>query len=125
MKYPAKPGRKYKSKTEARVAKRLQGMGLDYEYEPEKLPYVLHKTYTPDFFSKSSEIYLEVKGVLDQTTRSKMRAVRNQHPDKDIRFIFPKPHGKCPGIKQTHAEWAETNGFLWYSETEFKKKDLK
>lgn len=124
MKYHAKKGRKYKSKLETRVAKRLQNMKLDFVYEPEKLPYVLHKTYTPDFVSPSSRVMLEVKGVLDAQTRSKMRAVKSQHPEADIRFVFAKPHNKCPGIKLTHAEWAEANGFLWYDEHEFKSRDI-
>ena len=125
MKQRAIRGRKYKSRTEARVAKKLQNMRLDFEYETEVLPYILEKTYTPDFVSDSTGIILEVKGVLDQKARTKMRAVKAQHPDKDIRFIFPKPHNRCPGIKMTHAEWAEANGFPWYDELEFKGKDLK
>lgn len=125
MKINAKRGRKYKSKLESRVAARLQGMKLPYEYETAYLPYVMEKTYNPDFYDESSGIYLEVKGVLDQQARSKMKHVREQHPEKDIRIIFAKAHNKCPGIKMTHAEWADKNGFPWMEAESFKSKDVK
>ena len=38
-------------------------------------------------------------------------------------FVFQKPYSPMPGAKvrqdktkRTHAEWAETNGFRWFSE---------
>lgn len=116
-------GRKYKSKLEASVAKKLQAMGLSPEYEQIKLPYVLEKTYTPDF-ETSNGIILEVKGVLLPPDRVKMAAVKEQHPDLDIRFIFMYPHRKIPRLKMTHAEWAEKYGYKWYGADELKKKDL-
>jgi hypothetical protein len=132
MKSRAKRGRVYKSKTEGRVAKKLRNLRQDFKYESLELPYVVNKTYTPDFVILPDGPIIEVKGVLLKADRSKMKHVREQYPDLDIRFIFmhepgrqSTAHKKCPGIKMTHAEWAEANGFLWYDEQDFKSKDLK
>ena len=41
----------------------------------------------------------------------------------ELVFLFQKPYSPMPGAKvrkdgtkRTHAEWAETNNFTWYSE---------
>lgn len=124
MPYVAKRGKVYKSKLEGRVAKRLSNLRQTFQYEPDRLPYFLEKKYTPDFKLENG-IYLEVKGILRPADRTKMRAVKDQHPELDIRFVFQDPTKTCMGIKETHAEWADRNGFPWYSVTEFKSKDLK
>lgn len=128
----SKRGRKYKSKTEGRVANKLRNLRQEFDYESMEIPYVVHKTYTPDFVIKPDGPIIEVKGVLHQSDRSKMRHVKEQHPDLDIRLVFmhepgkpPTAHKKCPGTKMTHAEWAEKNGYLWYDEQDLKSKDLK
>lgn len=126
MRYPRRPTKgPYRSKLEGRVADRLKELSIEADYETKKLDYILLKTYTPDFIIDDGRIMLEVKGVLDQQSRSKMAAVKEQHPEADIRFVFAKPHNRCPGLKSTHAEWAERHGYIWYDENEITKKDLK
>lgn len=123
-KYNAKKGRKYKSGPESLTAQRLGNMKIKFEYEPDEIPYVLEKDYKPDF-KLDNGVYLEVKGQLYRADRTKMLAVKKQHPNLDIRFVFQKPHQKCAeGVKATNAEWAEKNGFPWYDVKEFKSKDL-
>ncbi|GAF70452.1 unnamed protein product, partial [marine sediment metagenome] len=57
-------------------------------------------------------IYIEYKGVLDLATRKKMILVRDQHPDKDIRFVFQRGMNKIrKGSKTTYMMWAAKNGF--------------
>lgn len=123
MRYRNKPTDGYRSKFEARVADRLSKIKVAADYEVTKINYILCKTYTPDFTTDDG-IYLEVKGVLDQQSRSKMSSVKEQHPDLDIRFVFMDPHKRCPGLKTTHAEWADKNGFLWYTLEDLTRKDL-
>lgn len=118
-------GRKYKSKFESDVAKKLSNLGFKHNYETEYFPYILEKTYNPDFTLDGTSIILEVKGVLDTQARSKMKAVKEQHPDADIRFVFMKPHNRCPGMKMTHAQWAEKYGYPWYALEDLNKKVLK
>lgn len=91
----------------------LKVSGLDYSYEKDKIPYILSYNYIPDFYIPSTGIYIEAKGFLRQTDQIKMRAVKRQHPEFDIRFIFMEAAKKVPHTKSTHAQWAERNGFPW------------
>ena len=49
-------------------------------------------------------------------------ALREKVEDYELIFLFQKPFAPMPGAKirkngtkRTHAEWAETNNFTWYS----------
>lgn len=116
--------RGYRSKLEALVAATLRRKKRKFTYESESFVYTLTKTYTPDFFLED-DILLEVKGVLMQRDREKMIAVRRDHPSLKIVFVFSAPHKKVPGLKSTHAEWAEKNGYGWTTPDKLTKKDLK
>lgn len=118
-------GAKYKSKFESAVAKRLSALGFKHEYETEYFNYILSKKYNPDFTLTGTSIILEVKGVLDRQAREKMKAVKEQNPEADIRFVFMRPHARCPGMKMTHAQWAEKYGYIWYGIEDLSKKVLK
>jgi len=87
------------------------------EYEPEYLSYTLQCMYLPDFTLKTKtgrKIYIEGKGKFDATNRRKMAAVKQQHPDKDIRFVFYNAYAKIrKGSNTTCADWANKNGFQW------------
>ena len=113
--------RGYRSKLEALVATTLKRKKIKFEYETLTLKYTLN--YKPDFIV--DDILLEVKGVLMQRDREKMIAVRHNHPSLKIVFVFPDPHKKVPGLKSTHAEWAEKNGYGWTTPDKLTKKDLK
>ena len=90
----------------------LKQSGCKYEYEKVKLPYSIHADYVPDFVL-SNGIIIEAKGKLDEIDRRKMLAVKKQHPELDIRFVFMAAHNRIVRGKQTNAEWAEKNGFPW------------
>lgn len=97
---------------ERTLAAQLKKLGLSFEYEPVKLPFVIERTYCPDF--KVGDIYIEAKGLLDQDTRSKMVAVKKAHPHLDIRFVFMRAENKLSkNSKQTYGTWADKHGFPW------------
>lgn len=97
---------------ERTVAAFLDRNKIKYQYEPTKLNYVLERTYCPDF-QLSNDIYIEVKGKLDQETRSKMVAVKKAHPELDIRFVFMRGENKLSKrSKMTYMEWGKKNGFM-------------
>lgn len=101
----------YRSKLEKRVADLLSQLGVSFEYESTKVPYQLQCNYTPDFLLPNG-IYLEVKGRLTTEDRRKMRAVKELHPNLDVRFVFQSPYNKLyKGSKTTYAQWAEKHGF--------------
>ena len=101
-----------RSGLETQVADLLIQLSVPYEYESEKLDYVLEARYIPDF--KVGDIYLECKGYFKATDRRKMLAVKKCNPDLDIRLVFQAPHNKInKKSKTTYAKWAEKNGFKW------------
>jgi len=104
---------KLKSGFERTVVASLQSRGVNFEYESVELPYVLHGTYHPDLKLVDTGVIVELKGVLDREAKRKMIAVRKQYPDLDIRFVFMDASKKVPGTKQTHAQWADRNGYKW------------
>lgn len=92
------------------MAAQIEKSGRAFAYEAVDLPYTY--SYVPDFYMGGKVVY-EAKGVLDQDTIRKMRAVKAQHPDWDIRLIFQRPTNRISGTKMTYADWAERNGFPW------------
>lgn len=105
----------FRSGLEERVADLLVNLGVKYEYESTKVPYVLHCNYTPDFLLPNG-VFLETKGHLTSEDRRKMKAVKKENPELDIRMVFQSPFNKInKGSKTTYAKWAEQNGFPWCS----------
>jgi hypothetical protein len=103
----------FRSGLEEKVADLLTNLGVKYEYESTKVPYILQCNYTPDFLLPNG-IYLETKGRLTSEDRRKMKAVKAANPDTDIRFVFQAPYNKIyKGSKTTYAAWAEKSGFQW------------
>ena len=103
----------FRSGLEEKVADLLVSLGVKYEYESTKVPYILQCNYTPDFLLPNG-IYLETKGQLTDEDRRKMKAVKAANPDLDIRFVFQSPFNKIyKGSKTTYAKWAEKHGFQW------------
>jgi hypothetical protein len=103
----------FRSGLEEKVADLLTNLGVKYEYESTKVPYVLRCNYTPDFLLPNS-VFLETKGHLTEEDRRKMKAVKAANPELDIRFVFQSPYNKIyKGSKTTYAAWATKNGFLW------------
>ena len=110
----------------------------DWKHHWNKVEYVIHHKYEPDFVKKigGKTILLEAKGRFwDHAEYSKYIWIRKALPDTiELIFLFQKPYAPMPaakkrkdGTKRTHAEWAEANEFTWYSEEtlpeEFKKME--
>jgi hypothetical protein len=99
----------------------LKNRGVAYEYEPCKLPYTVTRNYTPDL--KIGETYIEVKGYFRQDAQRKMRNMKEQHPELDIRFLFQRANSPVQGAKKrkdgtkmTCGEWADKHNFIWAEE---------
>ena len=111
-----------RSGLEARVRKDLDDRGIIYEYETLKLPYIkmccpkckepIKKgNYIPDFIIGS--LILECKGRFDSTDRAKHKAVKEAHPDKDIRILFQRDQKLSKASKTMYSEWCTKNGIKW------------
>ena len=101
---------KLKNKFERSGYKFLKRHQVDFEYESEKLSYVIYGTYINDFPIRTrgtgKKIYIEFKGYLRPEDKRKLVAVKTQHPDKDIRIVFYSHNPK-------YIKWADKHGFLW------------
>ena len=82
-----------RSTLEDRVQANLQKRGINYTYEPCKLPYTVERNYIPDLLI--GDIYIEVKGYFRQDAQRKMKSIRDQHPELDIRFLFQRAASTC------------------------------
>ena len=110
-----KPDIKFRSKLEENVASLLEGLGISYEYEAEKLSYVIEHRYTPDFKLPNYK-YLEVKGYWDAEDRRKILAVKKDNPDIDLRMVFQSPYNTISKkSKTTYAKWCEKHDIPWTS----------
>ena len=102
----------YRSGLEDRLGKFLDLNGVAYLYETEKFSYVTESKYTPDFFLPNGVI-IEAKGFFKPSDRRKMLAVKAQHPELDIRFVFQRNNTLTKQSKTTYGAWAEKHGFKW------------
>lgn len=102
----------YRSGLEERFGKFLDINSIPYEYEVEKFAYVTESKYTPDFFLENGVI-IEAKGFFKPSDRRKMVAVKKQHPELDIRFVFQRNNTLSKKSKSTYGSWADKHGFPW------------
>jgi hypothetical protein len=109
---------KTRSTFEKTVLSELDREGIHYLYEPDKIVYQVERYYVPDLLI--NDIYIELKGYFREDAQRKMRAVKAQHPDLDIRFVFQNSKATIQGAKKrkdgskmTCAEWADRYGFIW------------
>ncbi len=95
---------------------------VPHEYEPLKLSYYVERNYIPDL--RVGTMIVELKGYFRQDSQRKMKAVKAQHPELDIRFVFQKASSTIQGAKKrkdgskmTCQQWADRNGFIWAEQT--------
>ncbi len=106
---------KFRSGLEEKVADLLQGLGVLYKYESQKLPYTIQHNYTPDFVLPN-DIYLETKGYWDASDRRKILAVKKSNPEIDLRMVFQSPYNTISKkSKTTYAKWCEKHDIPWTS----------
>jgi predicted nuclease of restriction endonuclease-like RecB superfamily len=100
--------KKLKNKFEIKLDKQLKRSKVSFEYESERIPYILARNYIPDFVvaTPTGRVYIEAKGYLRPEHKAKLVAVKKQHPEKDIRIVFYAPNKK-------YEAWAIRHGFRY------------
>lgn len=108
-----------------------EGILKGLRYHPTKINYTKPATkhsYEPDWEyvdSQGKVYYIEAKGrFVDRAEYSKYLNVRDALGlGQELVFLFMRPGTPMPGAKRrkdgtirTHAEWADSEGFRWYSE---------
>ena len=93
----------------------MKELGISYEYETTKIAYTISHNYTPDFVLPNGVI-LETKGYWDSEDRRKIKNVKEQNPDMDIRMVFQSPFNTISKkSKTTYAQYCEKLGIPWTS----------
>jgi hypothetical protein len=106
---------KYRSGLEEQVANLLDGLGVTYEYESTRVPYTIQHHYCPDFILPN-HVLLETKGYWDAADRRKIKAVKKDNPDLDLRMVFQAPFNKISKkSKTTYAMWCDKHDIPWTS----------
>lgn len=107
----------FRSGLEEQVADLFVELDIKYEYEPHQVPYEIKHNYTPDFRLPNG-IYLECKGLWEPEDRRKIKAVKEQHPELDIRMVFQAPFNRISKkSKTTYAQWCDKHNIPWTSFT--------
>jgi len=109
---------RYRNKFETAIGEVLK----DYcEYESLKVPYVVHRNYTPDFIGKNIktkiEVLVEAKGYFRANDTQKYKAIRDSLPKEQVLvFILYNPDKKIrKGSKMTMAGWCDKEKIYWYT----------
>jgi hypothetical protein len=105
----------YRSGLEIKVKDYLKEHKVKFKYEAIKIEWedLMYRTYTPDFILPNGLI-IEVKGLFTASDRRKHLAIKKQHPNLDIRFVFESSKRKLSkGAKSTYATWCEKNKLLY------------
>jgi hypothetical protein len=99
------------------LADQLKSLGCSFDFEATRLwyhPPVVKRRYTPDFTihrEGKDPIHIEAKGYFRLDAQQKMKAVKMDYPDLDIRMVF-QYDGKIQGRKSMRcSQWAEKYGF--------------
>lgn len=106
------PTKKLKNKFEIKIFKQLKKAKVRFEYEGERITYLLTGYYLPDFVivTPTGKVYIETKGYLRPEHKRKMVAVRKLHPEIDLRILFYAHNLK-------NIKWAEKNGIKYAIDT--------
>jgi len=98
-----------RSGLEERVSKYFDKHNVTYLYEASKFPYVIESKYTPDFFLQNN-VVIECKGFFKPSDRRKTLAIKAQHPDLDLRFIFQRNNTISKNSSTTYGDWCTKHG---------------
>ena len=106
----------YRSGLELKVADYLKEQKCKYKYEALKIEWedLTYRTYTPDFVLYNG-IIIETKGMFTAADRKKHLAIKKQHPELDIRFVFENSNRRLrKGAKTRYYQWCNKYDFDYY-----------
>lgn len=104
--------KKTRNKFEKKIELQLKKAKIKFNYESERIPYLLSGFYIPDFVidTRNGRVYIETKGHFRPEAKRKMVAVKKLNPGLDIRILF---YSK----KDKDIKWAKKNGFIYAIDT--------
>ena len=124
---------KYDSKFEIELH---DGLFQTWDYHPTVLPYIIEKTYEPDFVKEINGVQFlcEAKGIFFDSNEAKKykEIVKHLAPNQIFFFLF-KDSSKSllwskrrkDGTKMSHSEWCSKNGFIFFDINTYNVSELK
>jgi len=103
----------FRSTFEEDVAKILK----EFNYEPFTVPYIISRSYRPDFVDPSGLYLIECKGYFRDGDTKKYTSIRDSLPEgQELIFVLMQPNKKIrKGAKMTMSQWCDKEGILWYN----------
>jgi hypothetical protein len=103
----------FRSTFEEDVSKILKG----FDYEPFTVPYIIERSYRPDFVHNASGTLVECKGYFRDGDTKKYTSIRDSLPTgQQLVFVLMQPNKKIrKGAKMTMSQWCDKEGILWYT----------
>lgn len=108
----------YRSGLEFKLGKTLLDMGIEFEFEGLKIKWIplpIEHTYNPDFIIEGKNgktLIIESKGRFMPDDMAKHLAVKAQHPELEVKFVFQNSGYWYRKAKtRSYAKWCEENGF--------------
>lgn len=112
--YPKPRADGYRSGLEAKLGQQMDKAGVAFRYEALAIPFVQpaeKRRYTPDFFLPNG-IIIEAKGQFTSADRKKLKLVKAQYPDLDLRLVFSRSTSRLSKkSKTTYGKWCRDHGF--------------
>jgi len=104
---------KFRSTFEEEVSRILK----DFDYEPFTVPYIIQRSYRPDFVHSASGVLVECKGYFRDGDTKKYTSIRDSLPrEEELVFVLMQPNKKIrKGAKMTMAQWCEKENITWYN----------
>jgi hypothetical protein len=103
-----------KSGLEERTKQNLDELHIEFEYETLKLEYKVPEkihSYKPDFIfpdKDNPKMIIETKGRWVDEDRAKMKLIKEQHPNLDIRMVFSNSKTKIrKNTKTTYGDFCK------------------
>lgn len=82
----------FRSSWEANIARLLNYKGYIWKYEPKQFIFknVYRKpiSYTPDFYIEDKDLWIEVKGWMDERSKLSLKRFRENYPEKEKKLIL-------------------------------------
>ena len=89
----------------------------EFNYEPFTVPYIISRSYRPDFVDPSGLYLIECKGYFRDGDTKKYTSIRDSLPEgQELIFVLMQPNKKIrKGAKMTMSEWCDKERILWYN----------
>ena len=91
-------GYRFRSRLEARVAVLFDAISMPYEYEPEGYELKDGRRYLPDFYLRTENMFVEVKGIRPGIEKELERVVQFVNETKNVVLLIseiPNPDKAC------------------------------